>query len=204
LSPSVFRITRRHYDIIVKQALDNLPQESGGFLGGKEGYIQAILPIFNQHLFNRTDTFSFTPDDVTRARAFFDKHGLSYIGMYHSHPRGVPEPSEPDIQSGQPCHFIIGARDPKKPVVRAYVVNGRAVIATPIEIVESDKVQVVDIHAGPENKDAKKGKTAAKNRTIFDDAEELNQKLNSMKDEKKVNYPKLEPKKYDSDFSTLA
>ena len=31
--PDFFVFTQRHYDILVKQALDNLPQESGGFLG---------------------------------------------------------------------------------------------------------------------------------------------------------------------------
>ena len=58
MSSRVFKITKRHYDTITKQAIDNLPQEVGGFLGGKEDVIQAILPMFNKHLFNKTDTFA--------------------------------------------------------------------------------------------------------------------------------------------------
>ena len=197
MSVLAFKITERHYSIMVKQALDNLPQESGGFLGGKDGFIQAILPIFNQHLYNRTDTFSFTPEDVSRARAFFDKHGLDYIGMYHSHPNGIPEPSGQDVASGQPSHFIIGCRDPKHPVMRAYTVENKVVTPVPIEIVDSKAVKVVDIQAKPKP-------APPKNKTIFDEAEELSQKLDAMKNEKKVDYPKMEPKKLDSDFSTLA
>ncbi len=192
---NLFKITKRHYDIMVKQALDNLPQESGGFLGGKEGFIQAILPIFNQHLYNRTDTFSFTPEDVQRAHAFFEKHGLSYIGMYHSHPKGAPVPSEPDINSRQPCHFIIGCRDTKNPVMRAYLIQGKTVIPVPIEIVDGPNIEVVDPKAKKETKPP----------VVIDEAEELNAKLNMMVQEKKVQYPKLDPKdKTSSDFSTLA
>ncbi len=29
-----FTITRKHYDIIVKQGIDNYPKEVGGFMGG--------------------------------------------------------------------------------------------------------------------------------------------------------------------------
>ena len=44
-----FAITKKHYNTIIKQGYDNLPYETGGFLGGKEdGTITAILPAFNQ------------------------------------------------------------------------------------------------------------------------------------------------------------
>ena len=104
-----FRITRRHYDIILKQGLDLLPIEAGGFLGGdiETGTIKAIFPIYNQHLEVQTDTFGFMPDDLGRARSFFKKHNLEYFSMYHTHPKGIAYPSQTDIKAGHWFHFIL-------------------------------------------------------------------------------------------------
>ena len=102
-----FKITQRHYDIIIKQSRDNLPQESGGFLGGKNGLIQAILPNFNMFEGNRTDTFGLTQEDMLRAHEFFQKHNLTFYGVYHTHPNGIPFPSTGDLKTNQKHHFIL-------------------------------------------------------------------------------------------------
>lgn len=198
----IFRITKRHYNIIIKQVLDNLPQEAGGFLGGKDFTIQAILPMFNQHLANKTDTFAFTPEDVDRAHRFFQKHGLTYYGLYHSHPSGIAEPSEQDIKTGHKYHFIIGATDEKTVNFRAFEIQGRKVIPVPIQIITDNNFTAIDIHQQP--KDPKKQLKAAQ-RTMFDDAADLGAIIDDIRHERKIKYPKMDPKnKFDSDFSTLA
>ena len=73
-----FKITQRHYDIIIKQVKDNFPYESGGFIGGKGGLISAIYPVFNQDISNKKDVFAVYNEDIERAHLFFNKHGLEY------------------------------------------------------------------------------------------------------------------------------
>ncbi|MFC1754056.1 Mov34/MPN/PAD-1 family protein [Thermoproteota archaeon] len=143
---NVFKITRRHYDIIAGQAKANFPQESGGFFGGRDNTIQAILPVSNQYLFNRTDTFMMTSDDCLRAHAFFKKHKLEYYGFYHSHPQGVPYPSLQDVNTKQHYHLIIGLKEPDKPVMAMYEIMGTTVIPIQLELMES-AYDVKDIHA---------------------------------------------------------
>jgi proteasome lid subunit RPN8/RPN11 len=202
-SPSRFEISERHYDIITKQAADNFPKEAGGFLGGKDFTIQAILPIFNGHIGNQTDTFSFIGEDIERAHLFFKKHGLTYYGLYHTHPSGIPYPSKTDIDTGHRFHFIIGVpnNNQASTVFRAYEIINRKPIAIPIQIIPNSKIQVVDIH----------GKGATETIPLFDrpitfeeEAGQLSEQINNLVDGK----PKYERKKpkapFGSDFSTLA
>lgn len=217
-----FKLTRKHYEIIVKQGLDNYPKEIGGFLGGKDNMIQAIQPLFNMHLYNRTDTFSFTPEDVERAHAFFKKHNMTYYGLYHSHPKGVPEPSDTDINTGHKFHFILGLRDQKRPVFNAFIINGKIATQIPFEIVDDAGFSSVDLHTG-QKKDGSPGgsgvgqgggsksnsksavDTSQDYNPTYDEADALQERIDKIVQDEDNTYPKLEPKKpSDSDFSTLA
>lgn len=195
-----FRLTERHYNIILKQGLENLPQESGGFLGGHEGLIKAIHPLFNAHLYDKTGSFSFTPEDVDRAHRFFDKHGLDYYGLYHTHPKGAAYPSDADINTGHKYHFILSFQDPKKPVFNAYYIDGRQPIFIPIHIVSDIGSSPIDIHST--SKTLKKPAS----RTSEEEADKLAQRIESIKNESPMTYPVLPPhhNNMDSDFSTLA
>lgn len=200
-SIAAFSLTKRHYRIILKQGIDNLPTEVGGFLGGEDGVIKAVHPLFNAHLYNKTDTFSFTAEDVDRAHRFFKKHQLDYYGLYHTHPKGVVYPSEADINTGHKYHFILGLSDPDRPVFNAFYMDGRQPIQVPLLIVDLKGVKPVDIYDR-----AKKGKLRMS--SVLSPEEEaavLGQNIASMKDEQHVDYPVLPPRdKFNSDFSTLA
>jgi proteasome lid subunit RPN8/RPN11 len=201
-SPLEFRITQRHYDIIIKQALTNYPQESGGFLGGKDFVIQGILPTFNQYLFNKTDTFGVNSEDFLRAHEFFKKHGMSNYGVYHTHPNAVAYPSKQDIATGQKYHFIVGLRDPKKPEFLAYEIINKKPVSIPLIIVEDKHFSVVDIH----HHNAEATPRPLPNLIKRDPASEaamLHQMMENIKQDKKK-YQKLNPLNTGSDFSTLA
>jgi hypothetical protein len=60
-----FSITQKHYKLLVKQGLDNLPYETGGFLGGKDGVIQGILPTFNKDWDENKDVYMLYQEDLT-------------------------------------------------------------------------------------------------------------------------------------------
>ncbi|NDC82301.1 hypothetical protein EB093_01365 [bacterium] len=197
-SPDVFLIVKRQYDIIIKQALDNLPQESGGFIGGRDNIILGIMPTVNQHLGNRTDTFAVTSSDIQRAYDFFKKNGLTFFGLYHSHPKGIAYPSQEDILTGQRYHFIISLQNPKSPVLAAYEIIKQQPHQIPIRIELDEKFL-------PKS-DAKGSHTPPPHiNSVFNESgRHLDESLTRWREEKKIEYPKMPPKGDLGDFSTLA
>jgi len=194
-----FTITQRHYDIIIKQAQDNYPQECGGFIGGKDLEIKAIFPIFNQHLYNKTDTFALSSEDIARAHQFFDKHQLQYFGIYHTHPKGAAIPSKQDLMHIQKYMFIISLRDKNRPDFATFEVFGKKYNRLPLKITKGP-VDVVDIHGSSVNQisSAPKG-------DLVDELQQLDGMIKDIQDQK-IKYPKLKPKKGSdsSGFSTFA
>lgn len=197
-----FRITLKHYKTILQQGIVNLPQESGGFLGGKDGLISAIQPIFNQQLYSKVDTFSFTGEDIIRAHEFFKKHNLDYYGLYHTHPKGVAYPSQADIDTGHRYHFILSLRDQERPVFAAYFIKGKEPIQVPLEVIPDTGFEKADIYAlaGTKTKI-----NPYQTKSVEEEARHLNRLIENIKDDRQNDYPKLPPKHIDrSDFSTLA
>lgn len=206
-----FKITKRHYDIIIQQAKANYPQECGGFLGGKELTISAILPTFNQHLYNKTDTFGITSEDIGRAHEFFAKHGLEYFGVYHTHPKAPAEPSHQDLRNIQRYMFIISLLNFEDPDFAAYEVSGSNYERIPLQLIK--ELEVVDLHSSTSKNSSVLPAQSVKSAKPAPDALPGDIKLEAKALDSMVNdiahgrvqYPKLRPrKKGSSDFSTLA
>ena len=142
-----FQITTRHYETLINQAQKNLPKETGGFLGGHGRFIKGILPLFNSFDGDKTGTFGYMPEDAIRARQFFEKNNLEYLGVYHTHPIGSAMPSEQDLKHIQKYMFIISMRDPKNPDFACYEVQGKRYNRVPLDI-SSGSFSVHDIHSG--------------------------------------------------------
>lgn len=203
-------ITKRHYDLVIKQAKDNYPEECGGFLGGLDDTIKAVYPIFNQHLYNKTDTFAITSEDIARAHAFFEKHGLRYFGVYHTHPKATADPSAQDLSHIQRYMFIISLLDLNHPDFAAYVVNGRAYNRIPLHIINHQ--DVVDIHAPGPKKDTSippskaTATTTSPNQDYLSQIKDLDDQLNQVlrSPDSSAHFPKNEGNGIDSDFWTMA
>lgn len=212
LQTQPFIISERHYNLILGQAKKNLPQESGGFLGGTDRTVKAVLPTFNKHLGNRTDTFALTSEDIHRAHEFFEQHGLTYFGVYHSHPNGDPYPSQADINTGQHYHFIIGCRNPEKLILAAYEIIHNQPERVPIQLMSDKQVSVVDIREKAAEGASKKsgtGATPLKPKShvatpILGDLQQIMGVVDNITKSKPNVYPKLAPPIRGSDFSTLA
>lgn len=192
-----FRIVNKHYQTILKQGLDNYPQEVGGFLGGIDGVITGILPLFNQHLFNKTDTFAFTSEDLIRGHEFCRKHGLDYYGLYHTHPKGVAYPSNEDVQSGQTYHFILSLRDRDNPVFNAFYIENKGIIPVSLKVIPDKGFSSKELTGAPSS--------PTKSNTPEQELSALHARIGNMLDKKENSYEKLPPKTIgNSDFSTLA
>ena len=191
-----FKITRRHYDILIKQAQTNYPQECGGFLGGQDNVIKAILPTFNQHLYNKTDTYGITGEDIERAHQFFQKHDLEYIGIYHTHPKAPAIPSKEDLSHFQKHLFIISLLDIENPDFAVYEVDGLAYERVPLMISDSP-IDVINIQGKP-GEGLKDGEIG----DIHQENERLNSMVNRYLSGDSIQYPSLPKKNKGVDGST--
>jgi proteasome lid subunit RPN8/RPN11 len=181
----------------MKQCQACYPQETGGFLGGRENTILGVLPTPNKHLYDRTEVFGLTQDDVELAHRFLAKHKLEYLGVYHSHPKGVPIPSEQDLAHHQKYLFIVGLQDRYNPELYAWRVEGRNVYQEDIKIISDVGVTVLDIRTGqPQMSDNVPKHEMDRIANMVDDL---------LVEGKEPEYKKMGPTKWDaSTFSTLA
>ncbi|MFA4843396.1 MAG: Mov34/MPN/PAD-1 family protein [Candidatus Margulisiibacteriota bacterium] len=192
----MFKITERQYHIILKQAQDSFPYEAGGILGGREDTILGVLPIANKAFEKGTQTFSLGNDDLERAYHFLVKHKLEYLGVYHTHPKGIPYPSEQDLAHNQKYLFIIGLRDRYNPELYAWRVEDGRVFREDVKIISDLGVTVIDVNTGqPKMSEYLSREAMTKLGKLIDD----------WIAGKEPEYPKLEPKNWDaSSFSTFA
>jgi proteasome lid subunit RPN8/RPN11 len=192
----MFIITERQYKIIMHQAQACYPQESGGILGGRENSILGVLPIPNKHLYNRTEVFGLSGEDIDRAHRFLAKHNLDYLGVYHTHPKGIPYPSEQDLAHHQKYLFIIGLSDRYNPELRAFRVEGKKIYPEDIKIVSDIGVTVIDVRTGK----SKLSESAAR-----EEIDKLAHMIDDIIAGKEPEYRRLKPTKWDaSTFSTFA
>ncbi|MBN3033624.1 MAG: M67 family metallopeptidase [Candidatus Saganbacteria bacterium] len=192
----MFIITERQYNIIMQQAQACYPQESGGFLGGRDNTILGVLPIPNKHLYDRTGTFALSDDDIDTAYRFLVKHKLEYLGVYHSHPRGIPYPSEQDLAHHQKYLFIVGLQDRYNPDLYAWRVENGKVYQEDIKIISDIGVTVIDIKTGKPQLSESAGRGQL---------DRLAEMIDEIIAGECPAYPKLDPKNWDaSTFSTLA
>lgn len=136
-----FRFLKRHYDMLSDQVLKNHPNETGGFLGGKEGAIQLVLPAFNQVVENKQARFGIQSEDIHRAHELCAKYGMKYYGMYHNHPSGVNRPSFQDMNHVQRYLFILTLNHRNVLKITAYRAAGRQPIPVPVVVVASMGVE---------------------------------------------------------------
>lgn len=192
----MFKITERQYNIILKQAQDAFPYEAGGILGGREDTILGVLPIANKAFEKGTEAFGLANEDIERAYNFLVKHRLEYLGVYHTHPRGVPYPSEQDLSHHQKYLFIIGLRDRYNPELYVWRVENGQTHREDIKIISDLGVVVVDVNTGqPKMSDALSREAMTK----------LARQIDDWIAGKRPEYPRLAPKNWDaSSFSTFA
>ena len=192
----MFTITERQYKIIMKQAQAGYPQETGGILGGRENTILGVLPIANKVIKNNTEIFGITGDAIERAYYFLVKHKLEFLGLYHSHPKGIPYPSAQDLSHNQKHLFIVGLQDRYNPELYAWRVEEGKVYAENIKIISDIGISVVDITTGI----PKLSENISR-----EEMDRLAQMIDDWVTGKEPEYPRMGPVMWDaSSFSTLA
>lgn len=92
----MIRINKVFFDEIVKQALDELPNEACGLLAGKYDEVIKRYPMTN--IDESPEHFSFDPTEQFKVLRQSRSEGLKLIANYHSHPSTPARPSQEDIR----------------------------------------------------------------------------------------------------------
>ena len=120
------RITSVSHHALVEAASLAAPAECCGVLGGRDGFIIAVIPVANVAAESESQ-FELDPAGLVEARSALRRDGLDVVGFYHSHPRTSPEPSSYDVANAwypESVYVVIGLEP--RPAVRAFrIVDGR-------------------------------------------------------------------------------
>jgi proteasome lid subunit RPN8/RPN11 len=104
-------------------------RECCGLLAGRDGVITHIFPAENVAS-DPSKNYEIAPKEIVRLMREFRAAGLTFLGIYHSHPNGENAPSARDIERAyysEEAYFIISPRPDAPKPVRAFAIrDGRA------------------------------------------------------------------------------
>jgi len=104
-------------------------EECCGLLAGQGGQIMRAFPATNAAKDPAT-SYEIAPKELFHMMREIRAAGLELLGIYHSHPVGLDEPSARDIERAfypDAAYFIISPRAGAEQAVRAFtILDGRA------------------------------------------------------------------------------
>ena len=132
------RLTREQRDVIVGHARAEHPNECCGVVAVRDGAVVAVHQLENL----AASPFRFEVDGIVLHRLLttIEDAGDELGGIYHSHTRSEPYPSQTDINFA--AHWpgvewlIIGLADGDEALLRSYLIDGGEVREVPVELVD--------------------------------------------------------------------
>lgn len=125
---------------MLAHAIDGLPHEACGLLGGRPGEdrVEAFVPTRNADA--SAKTYSIGPDGFLAADRALGPLDLDVVGVMHSHTHTDPYPSPTDVaQADNPLltgwHYVIVSLRDTEPMVRSWLLDDRTIVEMPVEIV---------------------------------------------------------------------
>lgn len=133
-------IKKQDYLDIIDYAVQGLPNEACGLLGGTiDGDRKLIKKIY--YLTNvdaSREHFSMDPKEQFEAIKDMRKEGLQMIGNFHSHPESPSRPSEEDKRLAYDSkirYLILSLMNRKQPVLRAFEIKEGQVSTEEIQLI---------------------------------------------------------------------
>ena len=115
------KIPQSSKEIMIKQSLNELPDECCGLLLGKNGKIRRTLPMRNTE--PSPETYFMDPSQQVEVFTDMEEKGEKLVGIYHSHPKGPSTPSGADLKMAfhqDAVYIIISLENRNKPVLSAF------------------------------------------------------------------------------------
>jgi proteasome lid subunit RPN8/RPN11 len=135
------------YRALMAHALREAPWECCGLLGGVGEEVRSCHPLTNRALTPQTRYFA-SPEDLFPAMRLLREAGETLLAIYHSHPDGVPFPSETDLELAfypQTVYLIMGPLQAGSeslstpPGVRGFLLGRRDILE--VEIVLGGQIE---------------------------------------------------------------
>lgn len=130
------KIKKHIVEAVIEQARKELPDESCGYLLGKEEVVTYHYPMINTD--HSPEHFSFDPQEQFAAIRYARQEQLEIIANWHSHPVTPSRPSEEDIRLAYDpniLYFILSLAE-EIPVLNAFRIEDGKVEKIKLEIVE--------------------------------------------------------------------
>ena len=124
----MLRLTPRVHAEMVGHAYDTLPEEACGLLAGYPEGDKAVVCYRTTNIAHSARVYTVDPKDYLRADRDAEDHGMTIIGVYHSHTHTPAYPSPTDVaQAPDPgWHYVVVSLADEAPVVRSYrIVEGK-------------------------------------------------------------------------------
>lgn len=136
--PGPVRLTAAARDAVVAHAREEGPFEACGLLGEDgDGRIVAARAVVNAQ---RSEvSYELDMADQIRIIKEMRSEGVTFAGVYHSHPATEAFPSGTDLEHAHPTgapYVIVSLARPDDPVVRAFGMDDGQVTERKIEILE--------------------------------------------------------------------
>ena len=123
------KLGRHLTDQIVRQALDERPNECCGLVGGQGARASTIYRAENAEA--SPFRYSIAPAEQLELLNRIEEAGEELVAIYHSHTRTEAFPSETDVNlaGGWPdaLWLIVSLKDPERPDLRAFRIHGKEI-----------------------------------------------------------------------------
>jgi proteasome lid subunit RPN8/RPN11 len=119
------RIGRELFEEMIEHARAEAPNECCGMIATRGG--EAVAVHRAQNAAASPLRYEIDGAEQYRIQMAIDDAGLELGGIYHSHTRTAPYPSQTDINLAfypDALYLIVGLSDPATPEVRAYTIRG--------------------------------------------------------------------------------
>ena len=122
-------MSKSDYEIILKHARKNLPEEACGRVAGKKAgkdkFIEKVYCLTN--IDHSNEHFSLDPKEQLAAVKDMRANGLVPLGNWHSHPESPSRPSEEDKRlayDSTAIYMILSLMDNENPVLNSFHIEG--------------------------------------------------------------------------------
>ncbi len=128
------RIRAAAVEGLLAEAQLRRPEEACGLFGGAPGQIDTFYPLPNVD--KSPLTYQMDPASILTVLRQMERAGQSLVGIGHSHPATVAEPSATDIRQAHypQCLYLIVSLRAKTPEVRAFWIDQSSARAEPLTV----------------------------------------------------------------------
>jgi proteasome lid subunit RPN8/RPN11 len=132
----MLRIPKTIYQKMLDHAKREWPLECCGILTGKEKTVQKVFELKNTE--ESPVLYSMSPQEQMKVFEEMEKASMEMVGIYHSHPKTIPFPSETDVKLTfypDVSSVIISLKEEENPVMKAFQISKEAIYIEEIEVI---------------------------------------------------------------------